>query len=222
MTEDNNIFLIDICGTIFSSNTTMDFMRFHFDRTSWFQLVERLLRYRIVGFLNARIHRYFHWDIIRWFCIKHLKGYSEKQIQDMTKTYYDEFLSKKINTNVIEVIENQRKLGKILIIVSATLDCIAAEISNRLNIPMQYSSKLLYDNGICTGRLAVDLLNGKLRVLEKEGYTGYFSGVITDNYTDVDIIEKSYTAYLVQYKDRKNKWPDLLNLDNPKYISIII
>lgn len=222
MTKADNVFLVDICGTIFHSNTTMDFMRFYFGKTSWFHMVDSLLQYRIVGFLNARVFSIFHIDIIRSYCITHLRGYSSIELEQMAKKFYEVFLFKRLNPSVIRIMERRREKGEKLVLVSATLDFIAKEVAKQLDISTYFSSQLSFNNGICKGQLSVDLLDGKLEILRQNNLLGSFSGVITDNYTDVDIIKVSKTAYLIQYQNRKNKWSSIVNLNDSKYIMVVL
>lgn len=209
--ESKKIFLIDICGTIYRSNTTFDFIRFLFARERWFRRMQRVRKHRIVGFLNMKIHQYFHIDIIRQYAISKLNGYSEEELTKMTSEFYDAYLTKVINTDVINLIEQKREDGFVLLLVSATLDCIANEVANRLCITQQYSSELEYKDGVCQGRLKTDFLATKLKILRRKDICLTNMEVITDNYSDKDLIKVSKHAYLVQYLDKKDKWNHFLD-----------
>ena len=213
----NKVFLVDICGTLFKSNTTMDFMRFHFSNTKWLKFINKILKIRLICFINSRIYKYLNIDIIRAYCIRQLRGYSRDDLARMTTIYYDEYLSKVKNDTVIDLIYQKKEKGLKLVLVSATLDCIAFEISKRLNIPTMLSSKLAYKKDSCCGTLEEDLLGKKLFYLCKYGYIKPYSCVITDNYSDLDIIKECESAYLVHYKGAKNRWQSLLDLKNSKY-----
>lgn len=203
----NKLFLIDICGTIFRSNTTFDFMRYWFSDASWYKRMQFFRHFRIVGFLNAKIHHYFHIDIMRQYTISKLRGYTEQELLSMTTKFYDEFLSLVINKKIIDLIEKKRQEGAKLVIASATLDCISKEVAKRLNIDIQYSSELDYKDGVCQGKLKSDLLASKLCKLKSLGLNMSFDfEVVTDNYSDSDIISKAEYAYLIQYSEKPNKW----------------
>lgn len=221
--ERQECFLIDICGTIYRSNTTFDFMAFYFSAEPWFRRLQRVRKCRYISAVNSRIHYYFGIDIIRYVLIRHLKGYSRTELSSMVKTFYNDFLKCRVNEQVIEIIEKKRKEGYKLIIVSATLDCISKEIANRLNIPIQFSSTLSYDTkGICKGILQQDLLGNKGESLQSIGLVGRFEGVITDNYSDLDIIKLSRYAYLIQNANRNFFWSSLVQKSEIDYEYIII
>lgn len=221
--ERQKCFLIDICGTIYRSNTTFDFMAFHFSSEPWFCRFQSVRKCRYISAINSKIQYYFGIDIIRYILIRHLKGYSRTELSSMVKTFYNDFLACRINKQVIEIIEKKRKEGYKLIIVSATLDCISKEIANRLNIPIQFSSTLSYDSkGVCRGILQQDLLGNKGKSLQSIGMGGRFEGVITDNYSDWDIIKLSRYAYLIQNVNRNSFWPSLVQKNKIDYEYIII
>lgn len=221
--ERQECFLIDICGTIYRSNTTFDFMAFHFSAEPWFRRFQRVRKCRYISAINSKIQYYFGIDIIRYVLIRHLKGYSRTELSLMVETFYNDFLKCRINKQVIEIIEKKRKEGYKLVIVSATLDCISKEIANRLNIPMQFSSTLSYNSkGICNGFLQQDILGNKGKSLQSIGMVGRFEGIITDNYSDLDIIKLSRYVYLIQNENRNFFWPSLVQKSEVDYEYIII
>lgn len=218
MDKSINYFIVDICGTLFQSNTTFDFLDFWFKKESWYQRMKRLRRYKVIGFANSIFFRLFHVDVLRSYAISQLKGYSKTELQKMSNRFYEDYLSTVIHNDVVEIIEEKRKNGYELIAVSATLDCIADEICQKLNIPKKFSSTLDYDKyGICTGRLKKDWLACKLVNLIEESINPPYDFVITDNYSDVDIIKNSNFSYLIQYANSRKKWKDVLPLHGMKY-----
>ena len=209
--KSETFFLIDICGTIYRSNTTFDFLRFYFAGERWFQRMQSIRKYRIVGFVNMIIHRWFYIDLIRHYAISKLRGYTKQQLADMTTLFYDKYLSSVINPSVVEIINQKRQEGTKLIIVSATLDCISKEVASRLNISHQYSSELDYKDGVCQGRLMTDLLATKENKMRSMGVDLSNCEVITDNYSDADIISQAKYAYLIQYNDKRDRWTHYLD-----------
>ena len=221
--ESKEYFLIDICGTLFRSNTTYDFMHFFFKDEKWFITLSRCRKNKYITFLNAQIQRLFHVDFMRRFLISHLAGYSKEELKKMATMFYDDYLSNVKNEAVFDIIEQKRKEGKSLVIVSATLDCISLIVSQKLNIAQQYSSVLKYDvDGICLGEFEEDLLGVKLKKIKSCGILPKYGGIITDNYSDIDLIEESDCPYLVQYENIKNKWDQIMGdkLNKSEYVFI--
>ena len=145
------IILIDICGTLFRSNTTFDFLDFWFKEDLWYRGMRWVRRHKVFGFTNSICFRFFHVDLLRRYAISHLRGYSKSELRKMSAQFYKDNLSAVINDDVIKIIEEKRKQGCELMAVSATLDCMEEEICQRLNIPKRFSSMLEYDKeGLCT------------------------------------------------------------------------
>ena len=199
----NKVFLIDICGTIYRSNTTLDFVRFF-----WGDDVKVRIMLSLPFRILSRLMYYaIRWEPLRFCLIRMLKGKSHEELRIMAETFHKEFLCRRINNDVISKIEKKRQQGYTLVLLSATLDIIAEEVSKQFNIPHVISSMLDYDDdGICLGRLRRDLLHDKHGALKKEGYAHPYDGIITDNYTDASLIEKSNEAYLICYGSSREKW----------------
>lgn len=199
------ILIIDICGTLYDSNTTFDFVKFKFGKTSQYMPIGLCRKSRVICRLNHYWFKLFGKDVLRSKLIKILKGYTSEEIGGMVSDFYDQYLIPRKNKESFDVIEKYRNNNARLILVSATLDVIAKEVAKREHILEWAASQLLYDEGKCLGTLGNDLLDGKLETtlsLTK----GYAYDVITDNYGDSDIIKESAHAYLVQYKNRRDKW----------------
>lgn len=215
-------FLIDICGTIFNSNTTFDFLKFYFSKKHWYKILIMIRKIKILIIINAIFMRLFQIDLFRYWALTHLKGYTKEQLSSMSDIFYKEYLTKRTNKEATEIIERMKRENKELILVSATLDCIAFAVSKNMNIPCVFSSKLAFKNNKCLGRLQHDLLTNKLNVLVDNKINPPYWGIITDNYSDMALIKKSQHVFLIQYSNKKNYWKhlsDKLNIET-KLITI--
>lgn len=94
-----------------------------------------------------------------------------------------------------------------IILASATFDFIADVVANRLEIPIYFGTELAYDNqGIFKGKILKDRLGHKYQALNDMGLKSPFYKVITDNITDMDIINCSKTVDLIIYPWTEKKW----------------
>ncbi len=221
--EKEKYFLIDICGTLYQSNTTFDFIRYFFSETSWYIRLEALRKNRIFRFCNAKVFEYMGIDCLRCLLIRHLKGYSKTQLQDMAHEFYQEYLETVINEPVIDIIEEKRAAGVRLVLVSATLDVIAKEVAEKLRIKDVFSSQLSYDeHNVCLGKLQIDLLGKKITSLNSSDIVEPYYGIITDNFSDLELIKKSEHSYVVTDKQYQNKWKSLLknNIYNYSFVAV--
>lgn len=215
-------FLIDICGTIFNSNTTFDFLKFYFSKKHWYKILIMIRKIKTLIIINAIFMRLFQIDLLRYWALTHLKGYTKEQLSSMSDIFYKEYLTKRTNKEATEIIERMKRENKELILVSATLDCIAFAVSKNMNIPCVFSSKLAFKNNKCLGRLQHDLLANKPNVLVDNKINPPYWGIITDNYSDMALIKKSQHVFLIQYSNKKNYWKhlsDKLNIET-KLITI--
>lgn len=206
----SKVLIIDICGTLYQSNTTFDFIKFHFSTKRRYKIIGLLRNNCVICKLNHIFFKLTGCDIMRMELIQLLCGYSKNELSKKVSEFYVKYLLPRKNLDCFEVIERYRNKGAQLILVSATLDIIADEVSKMENIPFWAASKLLFEAGRCKGDLGCDLLKGKLeKTLELTG--GISFDVITDNYGDADIIRASKHAYLVQYNNKRDKWARYLN-----------
>ena len=111
MEKEDKYFLIDICGTLYQSNTTFDFIRYFFSEKPWYIRLNGLRKNKLFRFCNTKAFEYLEFDCLRFLLIRHLKGYSKKHLSDMAHIFYNEYLVTVINRPVIDIIEAKRKAG---------------------------------------------------------------------------------------------------------------
>lgn len=215
---EDRAFLIDICGTMFRSNTTFDFIKYYYG-SNWHVKFLFSLPYRIY---NRLMFRFFKKEPLRRNLIKKLRGKTYEQLTLMAKDFCRNFLFIKENAQVINLINKKRAEGCRLVIASATLDVIANSVALYYNIPECFSTTLEYDsNGACTGRISKDLLSCKKVKLKAVGIVPPYVGILTDNFSDSDIICESSEAYLVTYKMKKSKWLEIPFINKLKSCRVV-
>lgn len=212
----NEYILVDICGTLFQSNTTIDFLRYTLDNKKIEQEIKliRSLPWRI---LNGICHRMFKYDLSRRMLLKHFNGWNKRDLNLAAEKFYTEYLLPRKNEEVWQIIE---KADKKILLVSGTLDVIADCITNHIHATKTISSHLEYKDNICTGILKKDVFNNKFAELKKQEFIPPFHSIVTDNIGDSDIIKICKHKYIVVY-DNLPQWNKLLkNQPNIHYIII--
>lgn len=200
---NEQVFIIDICGTMFKSNTTFDFVKYFF-HNKWRVKMWFSKPYRIYNYI---MFHFFHYEPLRHNLIMCLEGITKDKLQTMAEVFFCQYLKEREHKQTIDVIEAKRLENCHLMIVSATIDVIAQTVASHYNISSCYSTLLEYDaNNVCTGRINIDLLSNKSDFLIDKGLNPPYAGIITDNYSDKDLIENSKNAFLITYKNKKNKW----------------
>ena len=187
--------LADICWTLFYSNTTMDFLDFAIKDKSYIRF-RKFSKVAVVRFANLLFFKLFGKDLLRYKCVSYLKGMSRENIEDKVKRFYDDYLSQRKIRPVWNLLKNRD-----LVPVSATLDVVAEQVAYNLNAKKFFASKLLFEDGICQGRISDDLLESKSYALSE--FADF--DIVTDNLTDIQLVKKAGIKYIVLYKN-KSRW----------------
>jgi len=198
--------IIDLCGTLYSSNTTFEFLDYVFAKNLKYHLFKFFFKNILGKSINKIITYFFSTDLLRILAIRFLKGFSREEVEHLVDEYYYNILQYKKQHNVIELVDSLRTKEYELIIVSATLDCITKKVAQELNIYQYYSSELFYDKeNRCLGKIKYDLLGKKLDFLLDKGFNPPFEIVISDNISDLKLMQKALLVYvIIPFKLRKN------------------
>lgn len=202
---------VDICWTLFYSNTTFDFLDYLIQEPSYLRL-RKLHKLRFFYLLNLLIFKTFNIDIHRTLAIRYLKGMSKDFIYQQVENFYNEVLSKKRIESVWNCLPKEN-----IILISATLAPIAEVVAEHLGAWVDFcASTLEFQNGICTGRLTNDLLGKKQAAIN--AYTNF--AIITDNTSDAPLVLAAQHATIIVYNNLK-RWNKLLhNKNNITFIHV--
>ena len=163
----NRPILVDICWTLFYSNTTYDFLRIKGNR------------------LNSLLYKFFGCDLVRCRAIRKFNALSRDEQRALAERFYAEYL---VPRKIDEVW--RRIKGRDIILVSQTMDIIAQVVAEH------------------TGAKAYFATQKKEEVLAH--YTDF--DIITDNLSDLAIIEQAHEATVVTYNNR-SRWERILPRD---------
>ncbi|CAM4161364.1 MULTISPECIES: haloacid dehalogenase-like hydrolase [Lelliottia] len=196
--------VFDVCGTLYASNTTFDFIieyhKYHRNRLKFFWT-------QILLSLPFKILNRMKFLSIRRNMIYSLKGESKHELFDFSQIFVDRYLGNKRKQETMQLLLND-PLNSVL--MSASIDPVIIAISNHLNVKA-YSSVLEYnDEGMCTGKLDVDLKGIKSNQIAESN----LELVATDNMSDIDLIKNSTLSYIITNKNNKNGWLRLLSKNN--------
>lgn len=199
--------LIDVCWTLFYSNTTFDFLDFAIKDKRYNRL--RKFRTSWIGRkANLLIYKLFRYDWMRSRSVRYLAGMSRIELQDLAERFYQEYL---IPRRIEQVW--QQLPGTNLVIVSGTLDIIAQTVSRHLGTNRYHATEMVFTNDIFTGKFNDRLLTKASAFPHYDNYD-----IITDNLTDIDLVRKAQKATIVLYNNR-HRWAAILPPDaNITYI----
>lgn len=175
------ILYLDVCGTLFDSNTTFDFLQFHFKGYKKY-LVFFLRRFVFCKVLNKLFLTFFHVDLIRVVAIYLLRGDKKSDLKIKAKKFV---CGLRKNQAVFDFIEKNYSNVDEIYLLSASLDFIVEEVCLFFDYSGYFSTTLLYDdNGICLGKIRDDLLLSKSSIIKTHCETSY-KIFLSDNFSDV-------------------------------------
>lgn len=208
---------VDVCGTLYDENTTAGFIRHHHKRVGNWRL--SLMLKLITGYrqpLRAAFILYSKvtgFDIHRAVILATLRRQTHVELEVSAQSYLETLEPRRIGV-VYDRVREMEKNGWSPVLVSNSIDLIVNLISKKLDLPY-VSSQIGWNNGHCTGRLAVDL-TGKKRVHLEEflrsGLNQLDFSVITDNKSDLDLIDCAHEALVIAHRGKK-KWMEKSNVE---------
>lgn len=178
--------IFDVCGTLYNSNTTFDFIEFVVQDNFKKKILLRTIKFRPIKVAILLLGRLFHVDIYKNLYIKQLKNFTYKELLSKSNSFFYNVLATKeipFSFDLLKKFQNEKKYDVRL--YSASLDIIINTIGHKLNLQTK-SSELEFRSGICTGKLKLDLF-GKKHELVKNNDSIY--AVITDNLSDWKLLE---------------------------------
>ena len=192
--------VFDICGTLYDSNTTLDFCQWRV-KNIWHRCFLIFLRSKLVAACNKFALFFWKTDLIpvRKIFIKTLRGTPKSTLYQESVAFVNLYLKDKVRAETLSILKEFNSSE--VIFVSGTLDCIAYSVAKHFHIPTFYSSQLKYDqSGICSGDLMYDLLGNKHRLFDA------IDVVVTDNLDDVELCKMAQNAYIVTRSKHRKFW----------------
>lgn len=117
MKSDRTI-LVDICWTLFYSNTTYDFLQIRGNR------------------FNSLLYKLFRYDAVRSRAIKRFEQLPKAEQEARVERFYTDYLEPRKIAPVWELIE-----GKEIVLVSQTMDLIARTVARHIGAKAYYATQ---------------------------------------------------------------------------------
>lgn len=206
-----NLYLFDICGTIYHSNTTFDFLEFYLKENKVFRFYRVIYKSFFWKVVNRALRSWLHYDLTRILALRFLKGASYSELRKQAKLFTQIYLSQVRNVEICNTIEHLISIDKSkVILLSATIDVVAEAVAGSLCCERYFSTALEYKGGICTGKMVKDLLGNKCMLLKEEGILHQIKSFSTDDLTDADVLEYSEIKNVVCYPKTHKRWIRLI------------
>lgn len=208
MVSNNRYCVVDVCGTLFSEDTTLGLVRAHVARTG--NPLKRVFllaistRFSPLYLAFILIEKVIGRHVFKHAIIFFLRGTTKQDLDLTAESYLDHLLKHKCQAAVwarLRLCEDET-----LVLASASLRPFVASLAARLKC--QYvASQLECDSGKYTGFLAVDITGEKINSLASiinAPPLGHIATVISDNLTDKSLLSCADKRVVVlnRVKDR--------------------
>jgi HAD superfamily phosphoserine phosphatase-like hydrolase len=201
MVKEQRIAVFDVCGTITRTNNTFAFIGFVLKTDHVFRYCLLMLIRVLSPFFNAlKIEQVLGRDVLRSWQIRLLRGFPADRIEEMSHRYVEHLFNKRLlNQEVLEVMKQETKQGRTILLVSSSIDPPITTLARKLGIERCFASELEVENGCYTGRLRTDLTGNKQSVLGgmSKDVDLENSSVYSDNARDFDFMRRFGQRYVV-------------------------
>lgn len=116
--QTNRTILVDICWTLFYSNTTYDFLHIRGNR------------------FNSLLYKLFQYDMIRSHAIRKFERLPKAEQLSRVERFYTDYLVPRKITPVWQLID-----GKPIVLVSQTMDIIAQTVARHIGAKAYYATQ---------------------------------------------------------------------------------
>lgn len=207
--------IFDVCGTLYNSNTTFDFLDYFLRNNKIYKIFNKLRKLTVIKAINKVFFKLFGKDLIRIYALKFIRNVPRNRLLGEAREFV-KGLEKIGPTH--QLLESYMNRGYDVIIISASLDFLIEVISDELKVDTFFATKLVYRNNICEGAIEKDLLGNKGEILNS--IKGKYNEIITvtDNKSDFDIIVESNKCIIVSSSKNLNYWDSLKNKLNIEQI----
>jgi HAD superfamily phosphoserine phosphatase-like hydrolase len=188
----------DVCGTLYRSNTTFDFLDFHFSDRPFRRASLRLLRgARPFVYLNYAWNRLFHRDLIRLYGVRLLRHEPLDRLRASAAAFVREVLSARRIEPVFGLLEHYREEGYAIVLVSASLDFIVEAVAAAVGAQAHFGSTLRTRDRAVSGGLLADLRHAKGDLFPTAFARAEAFVFTTDDLCDLPLARRADACHLV-------------------------
>jgi phosphoserine phosphatase len=211
-----DVYVVDVCGTLVRDDTSLGLLRHHFARDARRRV--RYLFYKIITahcsplWLSFAIaEKLTGRHLFKHLVVRLLAGDKVAALNQSAAEYAALLLAERCVPSVWRMLEAPLHYGRV-VLASASLEPVVASLASAIGA-RHVASTLEHQNGVLTGRYAVDLTGRKEQALiEKYGQSVLAGRVcaISDNCSDRSLLEKAAQAYVVLHRaSHRQRWQGL-------------
>ncbi len=202
------IAVFDVCGTLYRSNTTFDFLEFYWKERKHrvFLLFFRLSRTMIGRIFWLILSNLYDRELFRRLAVRTLRGQIPSDVDDAARKFVKTVLPSKRISEVFILMDIYRRDGAEIVLLSASLDPVVKAIASELNIRRYFCSLLEEKDRQYSGNYYEDIRGCKKEIFLNEIGECVEFVFVTDNKEDLPLLEYSTLPYIVVRKKYKKFW----------------
>lgn len=201
------IVVFDICGTLYYSNTTFEFIQFYYDKK---MKAGKRLRFKILFSRRSPLFwillicgQILGTDLLKKLVVLSLKNQPRITVDAAAISFFHEKLHQKRICETFLLFDKFEKDQ--ILLLSATIEPVAKAIAAFLGVAYR-ATELEETAGLYTGKIRKELSGKKLSALEGDDVLRV-AWVVSDNYSDLPLFVKSIKSIAVCYsKNDINYW----------------
>ena len=200
--------IFDICGTLYRSNTTHDFLEYYWSKKNnlCFRLFFKVSRTKAIKFIWIILSKVFGTDIFRILAVRTLRGEKKADVDALAHTFVKNYLPSRIRSEIFALLNEQRNSGAEIVLMSASIYPVVKAIATMLKIEQYFCSMIADEHDILLGYLSFDMHGRKKEVFLKNFDSKKKFTFVTDNKEDLPLIELSAFPYIVTRKKNMKFW----------------
>ncbi|MAM29952.1 MAG: hypothetical protein CMC13_13095 [Flavobacteriaceae bacterium] len=203
--------VFDICGTLYASNTTYDFMLFYFQHNN----PKKYSHFKRCFSLPAKVLWKFaslagSSKSVRNYLIGFIKNELVIEVEREAERFVTEMLASKKIAQVHDRLESLKQQQTPIMLASASIEPVVKAIAKRLDIPYFMATTLSAQEDRYTGNIKSDLEGNKHLEIATFARVNNFSifEVFTDNKEDLALLQMADRAHVVTSSANLAFWKD--------------
>ncbi len=197
--------VFDVCGTLYRSNTTHDFVMYLWtlEPFSVRKLILSIInRFKPITYLLVLVGRWVNIDLVKNVNVYSLKYFNAEKIDATAKSFTDDYLAKKENVAVFEILNKCRSENFRLFLASSSIEPVVKQISRHLLLDGYVASTI----DIEKGRIVDEIQNIKIEKLDEIFNVNEYDIVVSDNVSDLSLLLKSVKGICVVRRSKDERY----------------
>lgn len=216
------IAVFDICGTLYNSNTTFDFLLFYFKRNNRIKFfLFKLCLSKFIKVFWKILSLCGKQKIIRNFLIGFIKNEPVSKLDTEATLFVESYLELRKIAKVESLLNEKKSKSYKIIFASASIEPVVKAIAKKYKVDKAFYTELEKSHNLFTGKIKYDIEGRKHMSIETFKKDNKVEEIIffTDNKEDIQLILNSNHSNVVSKSKNLSYWQT--KVGSRKHIDII-